>query len=293
MNQGVIIQVPSPSNPHAQEKDSSDSYSYSTVEDETSSLTASTIVNEWELNDIANTLFEYGDVTKSRQIAREIVMNRPINSTGHLADVITRVTAWQQRPQTLARCFQALRIAVNDELNVLEAALDNMHNVIRPGGRLVILSYHSLEDRRVKNLFKFGNCEGKNMFPEARSRLSSAMVIPKIENDIWDLVLKKALAPTDEEVDQNKRSRSAKLRVAERIGAENTIVESSSSSDNVIITGDNDNNSRVKGVKKGKAMMGAKQLAKEAKRKALEAELEGKDDDEGDEGEVNNKEKNS
>jgi 16S rRNA (cytosine1402-N4)-methyltransferase len=100
---------------------------------EKKSFTAANIVNEWTLDDIANVLYKYGDETKSRQIAREIVQSRPLNTTSDLVDVISRKTIWKKRSQTLARCFQALRIAVNDEINALEETLTSIHKIIKPG----------------------------------------------------------------------------------------------------------------------------------------------------------------
>ena len=123
-------------------------------------FTAATICNEWTVDDIADTLYHFGEETRSRQIAREIVLARPLNTTGALVDVINRITSWKQRSKTLARCFQALRICVNDEMGALDESLMSAHRCLRPGGRLVVISYHSLEDRRVKRLFKTGCVDG-------------------------------------------------------------------------------------------------------------------------------------
>jgi 16S rRNA (cytosine1402-N4)-methyltransferase len=122
-------------------------------------LTAADIINEWGSTDIANLLYNYGDEVRSRKIAREIVTSRPLYTTGELEAVISKVTPMIIRPKTLARCFQALRIAVNDELGALHEALTSVHHCIRPGGRLVVMSYHSLEDRKVKQLFRSGVVE--------------------------------------------------------------------------------------------------------------------------------------
>lgn len=167
-----------------------------------SQLTAADIVNTWDVTELANCLYDFGDETRSRQIAREIVFARPLNTTADLVKVISKITSFKQRPQTLARCFQALRIAVNDEIGALEDALSSVHEVIKPSGRLVIISYHSLEDRRVKNLFKFGSVDGDTA---------------TIKGNVWQPVFKKAQLPTENEILRNKRSRSAKLRVANRI----------------------------------------------------------------------------
>ena len=125
-----------------------------------STLSAATIVNDWGAEDLANLLFDFGDETRSRQIAREIVSARPLNSTLQLERCISRVTAYAQRPKTLARCFQALRIAVNDEMGALDEALQSAHACLPPGGRLVVISYHSLEDRRVKRVMRSGLVDG-------------------------------------------------------------------------------------------------------------------------------------
>lgn len=126
------------------------------------------------------------------------------------------MTAWKHRPQTLSRCFQALRIVVNDEINSLEETLGGIHRIVRPHGRLAIISYHSLEDRRVKNLFRYGNAQGHT--DEATLALTQGNMYSNSKfNTIWNPILKKAMAPSTEEVESNSRSRSAKLRVAERV----------------------------------------------------------------------------
>jgi 16S rRNA (cytosine1402-N4)-methyltransferase len=179
------------------------------LKDLTPSFTAATIVNEYDPEDIADILYHYGDETRSRKIAREIVASRPLQTTGDLVDVISRVTAWKDRPKTLARCFQALRIVVNDEMGSLNRALLDMASVVRPGGRLVVLSYHSLEDRRVKSLIK----NGSPYEPESEEEEKRISLL-----DIsWKPLFKKAMVPSEKEIQLNRRSRSAKLRVAERV----------------------------------------------------------------------------
>lgn len=98
-----------------------------------SKFTAATIVNEWNAEDIANLLYQFGDETRSRSITRAIIANRPITTTTTLTEVISRITAWKERPKTLARCFQALRIAVNNEMDALDTALNSMHHIVKPG----------------------------------------------------------------------------------------------------------------------------------------------------------------
>lgn len=100
-----------------------------------SAFTAATIINEWSVEAIADVLYQFGDEVRSRQIAREIVANRPFTTTSQLEKTISRITSFKERPKTLARCFQALRIVVNDEMGALDAALMNMHKIVKPGGR--------------------------------------------------------------------------------------------------------------------------------------------------------------
>jgi 16S rRNA (cytosine1402-N4)-methyltransferase len=108
----------------------------------------------------------------------------------------------------LAKVYQALRIEVNGELEVLEEMLKQATKVLKPGGRLVVITYHSLEDRIVKNCLKSGNVEGK---------LEKDMVFGHVQQD-FELVNRKVIVPSDEEIERNPRARSAKLRIAERIG---------------------------------------------------------------------------
>lgn len=217
----------------------------------TSDLTASTIINEWETDRLANVLFDYGDETRSRQIAREIVASRPLNSTGELEKLISGMTSWKQRSKTLARCFQALRIVVNDEMGALDQALMSLHRCLRPGGRLVVMSYHSLEDRRVKSLLKTGV-------------VGADLSLAAGERNPWNPLFKRAQAPSDSEIEMNRRARSAKLRVAERIDDNAEFIEDEEFAD-------------IKGTvwrNKEAPLVGAKQLAKMARQKLLEEQEE-------------------
>jgi len=108
-------------------------------------------MNIWGVEALANTLYHYGNETCSRIITREIIHHRPLTTTKDLEAAISKVVSFKDRIKTLARCFQALWIAVNGEICALEDALTSMQDSVRPHGRLVILSYHSLEDRRVKS----------------------------------------------------------------------------------------------------------------------------------------------
>ena len=216
-------------------------------DDNSNSITAASIVNEWDLTSIANVLYQYGDETRSRQIAREIVASRPINTTGELEKIISRITIFKKRPQTLARCFQALRIAVNDEMGALIEALTSLENCIRPGGRLVVLSYHSLEDRKVKQLIRDGEIQLDSSLSTTKNNYIND------DNELpWQAIYKRAQTPSEEELSRNRRSRSAKLRVAERV------TKNINENENIPTT--------------KKSFLGSKQLAKLKKLKELENE---------------------
>jgi len=239
-------------------------------------VSAFDIINLWDANDIADILYDYGDEVRSRVIAREIVLARPLNTTGQLESVISRVTQFKQRSKTLARCFQALRIVVNDEIGALEDALLRMHECIRFEGRFVVMSYHSLEDRRIKQLFRDGVIQGRAVISDtSRGRKrSDGAVSSAVESAVinpWKVVNKRAIVPTEEELQLNRRSRSAKLRCAEQIIIQHgsshmydtsvTGEATGLSSSSVQINPNDDVNSKSKKLG-GAKIMGAKQLAK-------------------------------
>ena len=173
-----------------------------------SPLSAKQVVNEYAQQDLANILFKYGELRNSRAIAREIVNAREIETivtTNQLIEVVGHMVPEKNRNQFLARIFQAIRIEVNDEMKALEEMLLDAVDMLNEGGRLVVMSYHSLEDRMVKNLMKKGNIEGvleKDFFG----------------NPIKDLkeVTRKVMVATKEQITENSRARSAKLRIAEK-----------------------------------------------------------------------------
>ena len=173
-----------------------------------SPLSAKQVVNEYGQQDLANILFKYGELRNSRAIAREIVNAREIETivtTNQLIEVVGHMVPEKNRNQFLARIFQAIRIEVNDEMKALEEMLLDAVDMLNEGGRLVVMSYHSLEDRMVKNLMKNGNIEGvleKDFFG----------------NPIKDLkeVTRKVIVATKEQITENSRARSAKLRIAEK-----------------------------------------------------------------------------
>jgi len=174
-----------------------------------SDLSAKEVVDNYSQENLANVLYKYGELKNSRRIANKIIDARSIseiNTTKDLIAVIAEIVPEKHRNQFLARVFQAIRIEVNDEITALEEMLLSAVDILNPGGRLVVMSYHSLEDRLVKNLMKKGNLEGK-------------MVKDFYGNPIKDLIEinRKVIVASSEEIADNSRARSAKLRVAEKI----------------------------------------------------------------------------
>jgi 16S rRNA (cytosine1402-N4)-methyltransferase len=161
-----------------------------------SELTADQVVNHMDERELADVIYEFGEERRSRRIARAIVRSRPIRSTAQLADLISAATRpmKSERIHPATRTFQALRIFVNRELDDLRALLNAAPQLLKPGGRLVIISFHSLEDRIVKDALRDGVKQGH-----------------------YKLLTKKPVTATEEEIDRNPRSRSAKLRAAERV----------------------------------------------------------------------------
>lgn len=172
-----------------------------------SQLTAAKVLSDYSEENLLRILKTYGEVDKARKIAALLVKARtekPIKTTFELVELLTPVVPKLQQNKVFAQVFQALRIEVNQELDVLIDFLNDAAQVLKPGGRLVVISYHSLEDRLVKNLIQKGNIEGK------------------IEKDFYgnmSLVFNsigKVVVPTPEELERNPRSRSAKMRIAEK-----------------------------------------------------------------------------
>jgi 16S rRNA (cytosine1402-N4)-methyltransferase len=151
----------------------------------------------------------YGELRQSRRLAAAIVKARPLSTTGELVDAVRPLLKASQEKKELSMVFQALRIEVNGELDALRKLLAQSLEVLNPGGRLAIITYHSLEDRLVKNFMRAGNIEGR-LEKDFYGRV----------NTPWRLVGKVAV-PSDEEVARNPRSRSAKLRVAELVSTTN------------------------------------------------------------------------
>ena len=177
--------------------------------DQKSPLTAATIVNEYEESVIADILFQYGELRNSRKIAQVLVAARsekPIKTIEQLKSVLQPLTPWGKENRFLAQVFQALRIEVNGELDSLKALLEQSVEMLKPGGRLSVITYHSLEDRLVKNFMQKGKFEG-----EVEKDFFGNKLTP------FELVNRKPIVPSMEELGENNRSRSAKLRVAKKI----------------------------------------------------------------------------
>ncbi len=181
--------------------------------DMTAALTAADIVNTWDEEELANLIYHYGEERASRRIAKTIVNNRPISTTKALAEVVATAIPPKMRRKLkihpATRTFQALRIAVNSELNAVETVIPEALDLLAPGGRLAIISFHSLEDRLVKVAFREA---AKDCVCPDEQLLCVCGHSPQIK-----LITRKPLKATAEEIAQNPRSRSAKLRIAEKI----------------------------------------------------------------------------
>jgi 16S rRNA (cytosine1402-N4)-methyltransferase len=177
--------------------------------DHTASLNAQTVLNEYEEKKLADVLYQFGELHNSRQLASKIVRARTSNrivTPTDLKNAISGSTKPHLEKALLVQIFQAIRIEVNNELEVLKILLHASLRVLKPGGRIAIMSYHSLEDRLVKNFFKTGNLEGK------------------VEKDFFGNIItpitsltSKPIVPDNNEIEKNPRSRSAKLRIGVKI----------------------------------------------------------------------------
>ncbi|MGD0628820.1 MAG: 16S rRNA (cytosine(1402)-N(4))-methyltransferase RsmH [Terracidiphilus sp.] len=162
-----------------------------------SGRTAEQVVNEANERELADLIYEYGEERRSRRIARAIVRGRPVTTTAQLARIVTQAapTMKQERIHPATRTFQALRIYVNRELDEIKALFEAAPKLLKPSARLVVISFHSLEDRIAKDSLREGAQLG-----------------------IWEILTKKPVTASEEEMERNPRSRSAKLRAAEKQG---------------------------------------------------------------------------
>jgi len=180
--------------------------------DKSKVINAADVVNSYSEEDLANIIFQFGEEKNSRKIAKVICEDRrekKIQTTRDLSNIITQITPQRFHTKTLSRVFQALRIYVNDELNTLKLFLKKSIDLLKPQGRIVILSYHSLEDRIVKETFKY---ETLDCICPPGSPICNCNKVPRLK-----IITKKPVTPDNKEVEDNFRSRSAKLRAAERI----------------------------------------------------------------------------
>ena len=171
--------------------------------------TAADIVNTYEEERLADIFYLYGELKNSRKLASVIVKaraTRQISTIGDFLDIIKPLFGREREKKELAKVFQALRIEVNREMEALKEMLYAATEALKPGGRLVVITYHSLEDRMVKNIMKTGNIEGK-----AEKDFFGNVQTP------FRLVNNKVIVPDETEIERNPRSRSAKLRIAEKI----------------------------------------------------------------------------
>ena len=173
------------------------------------SVSAATILNDYSEERLSDIFYLYGEIKQSRRIAAAIVSARrtePVDTVDRLLDICRPFINAQKEKKEMACIFQALRIEVNGELEALKSFLQQAASVLRPGGRLAILTYHSLEDRLVKNFMRYGNFSGK-----AEKDFFGRLNAPLRQ------INSKPIIPDDNEIARNPRSRSAKLRVAEKL----------------------------------------------------------------------------
>ena len=172
-------------------------------------VTAATLLNTLDENALADIFYNYGEFTNSRKIAKEIIIVRsvsPLTTANHLVKSVEKFVPFRQENKFYARLFQSLRIAVNREIDYLKEMLEQALQLLKSGGRLAVITYHSLEDRIVKNFMKTGNFDGienKNFYGVVETP--------------FRLITKKGIVPCDEEISRNNRARSARLRIAEKI----------------------------------------------------------------------------
>ncbi len=171
--------------------------------------TAAHLVNRLSEQELADILWRYGEEPAAKRIARAIVAARPVHTTAQLAAIISKAVPGRRRRHKATRTFQALRIAVNRELDRLEAALPQAVDLLAQGGRIAVITFHSLEDRIVKEFFRreSRDCICPPQIPECVCRHKATL----------KLVTGKPIRPTETEIQQNPRIRSARLRIAERI----------------------------------------------------------------------------
>ncbi len=172
-------------------------------------VTAATLLMTLDETEMADLFYNYGELTNSRRIAREIVAfrtNKPVSTVNDIISAVGKLAPYRQEHKFYAKLFQALRIAVNHEIDYLKEMLEQALSVLKPGGRLVVITYHSLEDRVVKNFIRAGNFEG-----EEKKDFFGNIETP------FRIINRKGTTPGEAEIANNNRARSARLRIAEKI----------------------------------------------------------------------------
>ncbi len=178
--------------------------------DQTETLTAADVVNEYDERSLIRVLKEFGEEPRAKRIVAELIKHRPIKSTESLSSLMESVVDPRDKVKTLARVFQALRIEVNGELEAIDRALDASCELLKSGGRLVILSYHSLEDRRAKRFLRRMEGESGDRFLAMPGQIDKRVLMKAKP--------RKAVTATKDEIGRNSRARSARLRIAEKVG---------------------------------------------------------------------------
>ncbi len=179
--------------------------------DKRQELDAYKVVNTYPLEKLIDILYIYGEEVNAKSIAKGIISNRPINTTLKLADVIKENVpiSYRKKSNPCRKTFQAIRIEVNSELSILESSLMDAFSLLKPNGRMCVITFHSLEDRIVKNVFK------KLCSDDINSK--NLPVVPLEMRAKAKLITKKPIIPSDSELELNNRSRSAKLRIIEKL----------------------------------------------------------------------------
>ena len=174
-------------------------------------LTAYDVVNTYSREDLIRILYEYADEKYAKSIVDKIIKSRPINTTLELAEVIKSSVpeSYRNKKHPARRVFQAIRIEVNDEMNVLKSALVDAFDILKSGGRIVVITFHSLEDKIVKNYF--------NSLAKETNELKGLPYIPNDKLCKAKLINKKIIVASQEELRENNRSRSAKMRIIEKL----------------------------------------------------------------------------
>jgi 16S rRNA (cytosine1402-N4)-methyltransferase len=172
-------------------------------------ITAAHLLNTLDEHSLADLFYNFGELINSRKIAREIVSFRevrPLSTVKDIIDAVGKMAPYRQEHKFYAKLFQGLRIAVNNEIDFLKEMLEQSLDVLKPGGRLVVITYHSLEDRVVKNFMRTGNFEG-----DEKKDFYGNIETP------FRIITRKGITPAAEEIEVNRRARSARLRISEKI----------------------------------------------------------------------------